>query len=142
MSSEQSVTIPPQLSSPLEELLGALLTCEEVNCVVRNGWATAEIRGAAQLRISEQWLTIMMSGRADHLHVQRGTLAQAEFLAVRGKNKAVRFFTADGQTILTCYLPGTGEGRSDFSPTRQAAFAQLEASAQSMPWRRTTEATS
>ena len=142
MSTEQSVTIPPQLSSPLEELLNALLTCDEVNCVVRNGWATAEIREAAQLRVSEQWLTIMMRGRADHLHVQRGALAHAEFLIVRGKNKAVRFFGEDGQAVLTCYLPGTGEGRPDYSQTRHAAFAQLEASARSMPWRRMTEATS
>lgn len=141
MNSEQPVILSSQLSSPLEELLSALLTSEEINCVVRNGWATAEVRGTAQLRVSEQWLTILMSGRSAHLHVQRGVLAKAEFLTAQGKNKAVRFFTADGQTVLTCYLPGTGEGRPDFSQTRQAAFAQLEASAQHMPWRRTTETT-
>jgi hypothetical protein len=142
MNNEQPVIFPLQLSLPLEELLSALLSCEEVNFVVRNGWATAEIRGAAHLRVSDEWLTITMSGRSDHLHVQRGALAQAEFLIVRGKNKAVRFFSEDGQTVLICYLPGTGEGRPDFSPTRQAAFAQLEASSRDTPWRRNVETTS
>ncbi len=141
MSDEQPVTVSIQFSSPLEELLGALLTCEEVNFVVRNGRATAEIRGAAHLRVGDEWLTITMSGRSDHLHVQRGALAQAEFLIVRGKNKAVRFFSEDGQTVLTCSLPGTGEGRPDFSPTRQAAFSQLETSARGAPWRRNMETT-
>lgn len=141
MSDEQSVTMSTQFSSPLEELLGALLTCEEVNFVVRNGWATAEIRGAAHLRVSDAWVTITISGSSDHLHVQRGALAQAEFLSVRGKNKAVRFFSEDGQTVLTCSLPGTGEGRPDFSPTRQAAFAQLEVSSRDTPWRRNMETT-
>ena len=139
MNNEQPVIVSLQLSSPLEELLNALLSCEEVNCVVRNEWATAEIRGAAQLRVSNQWLTITMSDSSDHLHVQRGALIQAEFLLVRGKNKAVRFFSADGQTVLTCYLPGTGEGRPDFSQIRQAAFAQLEVSSRDTPWRRNLE---
>ncbi|MCS6926532.1 MAG: hemin-degrading factor [Candidatus Binatia bacterium] len=142
MRDEQQVVVSSQLSSPLEELLYALLTCEEVNLVVRNGRATAEIRGAASLRVSDAWLTITMRGRADHLHVQRGALAQAEFLVTSGRNKAVRFFSDDGQVVLTCYLPGTGEGRPDFSPTRQAAFAQLEASSRGAPWRRNMEITS
>lgn len=141
MSDEQRMTVAPRLSSPLEELLNGLLTCEEVNLVVRNGRATAEIRGAAHLRIGDEWLTINMEGRTDHVHVQRGSLVQAEFLVVPGKNKAVRFFDDDGQTVLTCYLPGTGEGRSDFSSTRQAAFTRLETSARGASWRRTMETT-
>jgi len=136
MSNEQFVTVSPQSSLPLEELLGVLLTSEEVNLVVRNGRATAEIRGAAHLRVGDEWLTINMSDRADHIHVQRGSLAQAEFLIVRGKNKAVRFFSEDDQTVLTCYLPGTGEGRPDFSPTRLEALTQLEVSSRGTPWRR------
>ena len=76
MSNEQFVIVSTQSSLPLEELLGALLTCEEVNLVVRNGRATAEIRGAAHLRVGDDWLTINMSDRADHIHVQRGSLAQ------------------------------------------------------------------
>jgi hypothetical protein len=139
--SDQFVTVSTHFSSPVEELLGALLTYEEVNLVVRNGRATAEIRGTACLRVGEEWLTINMSDRADHIHVQRGSLAQAEFLVVPGKNKAVRFFSVDGQTVLTCYLPGTGEGRPDFSPARQAAFVQLEVSSRDTPWRRNSETT-
>lgn len=135
------MTMSTQLASPLEALLGALLTCEEVNFVVRNGRATAGIRGVAHLRIGDERLTITMSDRSDHLHVQHGALAQVEFLVSRGKNKAVRFFSKDGQTVLTCYLPGTGEGRPDFSPTRQAAFAQLEVSSRDTPWRRNLETT-
>lgn len=139
MSNEPFVTVSTHPSLSLEELLAAVLACEEVNVVVRNGRATAEIRGAAHLRVGEEWLTINMSDRTDHVHVQRGSLAQAEFLMVSGKNKAVRFLGQDGQAVLTCYLPGTGEGRPDFSPVRHAAFAQLEASTRNFSWRRNPE---
>lgn len=139
MNNEPLGSVATQPSSPLEALLAEVLACEEVNLVVRNGRATAEIRGVARLRIGAEWLTINLSDRTDHVHVQRDSLAQAELLKVAGRNKAVRFLGEDGQAVLTCYLPGTGEERPDFSAARQAAFSQNEAKVRDASWCRVLE---
>jgi hypothetical protein len=114
-------------ASALEELLQALVACDEVHLIVKNVGATAELRGAARLSIGESWLTIEVVGTPHHLHVRRGALSRAEFLTGGTKNCGVRFLMDEDQAVLACYLPGTAEDRPGYSSSRRAAFDRLVA---------------
>lgn len=135
MHQEPRPTVTRDPAAPLEALLEALVACDEVQLVIKNEAATAELRGRARLRRSAEWLTIELEGGPSHAHVRRGAFLRAEFLTEPGKNRGVLLLGANAGAALTCYLPGTGEERQGFSPSRLEAFVRLERAHRNAAWR-------
>ncbi|MBI3768368.1 MAG: hypothetical protein HY271_07705 [Deltaproteobacteria bacterium] len=135
MQPEDSPARAERPPNPLEILLKALLGSGEVHVVIKNGTATAELRGRARLRRSVEWLTIEFDDGPSHAHLRRGGLAKAEFLTGSAKNRGVRFLDAGLDPAITCYVPATCRAREPFSAERLAKFDKLEVANRNASWR-------